>query len=366
MNSSSKALCVVLMGAAMTAGAAHLEDTVATVNGTPILLSDYQKEIDEVMDYWRKAMPAAAADPTHVRKLRETTLEQLVDREVLFQEGTKLKVKVRERDIDNGVAEVKDRFAKDDEGNPVPDADSEAAFAKKLKAMGLSYEQFRERLSKQIMARKVVEEAVKAKVAPPAEKAVKDYFDRLRTFLVSGATEPPKGMADDEGQAFLEIAGQIKAMTSERVRVSRILFRFSPANSSREKKRALAVAQVTRRRLLDGASNFALVAKEESEEAEYAARGGDIGFLVRGVAPPDFEKAAFSLPVGEISQPIETEVGYFIIRVQEKRAAEEPDFDKFKDELSKAMMNMAYQKELESYVKSLKAQAVIERNLPPL
>jgi parvulin-like peptidyl-prolyl isomerase len=366
MNSSSKVLCVVLMGLAAAASGKVLEDTVAVVNGTPILLSDYQKEIDEVMDYWRKAMPAAAADPAHVRKLRETTLEQLVDREVLYQEGTKLKVKVRERDIDNGVAEVKDRFAKDDEGNPVSEADAEAAFAKKLKAMGLTYEQFRDRLSRQIMARKVVEEAVKAKVMPPADKDVRDYFDRLRTYMVSGATEPPKGMSEEESQAFLEIAGQIKAMTSERVRVSRILFRFSPANSSREKKRALAAATEVRKRLINGATNFAEVARDVSEEAEYAAHGGDIGFLVHGVAPPDFEKSAFSLPVGEISQPIETEVGYFIIRVQEKRASEEPDFDKFKDELSKAMMNMSYQKELEAYVKSLKAQAVIERNLPPL
>jgi parvulin-like peptidyl-prolyl isomerase len=357
----------MLMGlAAAASGKALEEDTVAVVNGTPILLSDYQKEIDEVMDYWRKAMPAAAADPAHMRKLRETTLEQLVDREVLFQEGSKLKVKVRERDIDNGVAEVKERFSKDDEGNPVGEADAEASFARKLKAMGLSYEQFRDRLSKQIMARKVVEETVKAKVLPPAEKEVKDYFERLKAFIVSGATEPPKGMSDDEGQAFLEISGQIKAMTSERVRVSRVLFRFSPVNSSREKRRALAAATEVRKRLLEGSTNFATVAKEVSEEAEYAARGGDIGFLVRGVAPPDFEKSAFSLPVGEISQPIETEVGYFILRVQEKRAAEEPDFEKFKDELSKAMMNMSYQRELETYVKGLKASAVITRNLPPL
>jgi parvulin-like peptidyl-prolyl isomerase len=310
-------------------------------------------------------MPAAAADPAHVRKLRETTLEQLVDREVLYQEGTKLKIRVRERDIDNGVAEVKGRFAKDDEGNPVPEGEAEAQFAKKLKGMGLSYEQFRDRLSKQIMARKVVEEAVRAKIAPPPEQEVRGYFDRLKSFIVSGASEPPKGMDEEEGQAFLEIAGQIRAMSSERVRVSRILFRFSPANSSREHKRALAAAAETRRRLLEGTTNFAAMARELSEEGEYAARGGDIGFLIRGVAPPDFEKAAFSLPVGEVSEPIETEVGYFIIRVQEKRAAEPPDFEKFKDELAKAMTNIAYQKELEAYVKSLKASAVIERHLPP-
>ncbi|MFA6003979.1 MAG: peptidylprolyl isomerase, partial [Elusimicrobiota bacterium] len=259
-----------------------------------------------------------------------------------------------------------ERFKKDEEGKPVSEAEAEAAFAKKLRAMGLNLGQFRERLSRQIMARKVVDEAVKARIKPPEEKAVREYFDRLKAFMVRGSTEPPKDLPEEEGQAFLEIAGQMRAMTSERVRVSRILIRFSPAASPREKQRALKAAQEARAKVLEPKAVFSDVARDLSEEPEYAARGGDIGFLVRGVAPPDFEKTAFSLPVGEISELVETEVGYFILRVQEKRASEEPDFDKFKEELGRAMMNISYQKELEAYVKSIKAQAIIERNLPPL
>lgn len=366
MNSSSRFLLAAMLAWPGAAQAKVMEDTVAVVNGTPILLSEFQKEIEEVMDYWRRAMPVAAADPSHVRKLRESTLEQLIDREVLYQEGNKLKLKVRERDIDNGVVEVKERFGKDEEGKPVSEAAAEAAFGDRLKAMGLTYPQFRERLSRQIMARKVVEEAVKGRLKTPDEKEVKEYFERLKAFIVSGATEPPKGLGEEEGQAFLEIAQQVKAMTSERVKVSRILVRFSAAASSREKKRALDAALTIRRQLLGGATNFAEVARAVSEEPDYAARGGDIGFLIRGVAPPEFEKAAFSLPVGDISEPVETEIGYYLVRVQEKRASEEPELDKFKEELSRAMMNINYQKELEAYVKSLKAQAVIERSLPLL
>ncbi|MDD5656313.1 MAG: peptidylprolyl isomerase [Elusimicrobia bacterium] len=367
MNNSSKAfLAAALLAAPGAAQAKVMEDTVAVVNGTPVLLSDYQKEMNEVLDYWRKAMPAAAADPAHLRKLKEGTLEQLIDREILFQEGSKLKLKVRERDIDNGVAEVKERFAKDDEGKALSEAEAEAAFRGKLSGMGLNYAQFRERLSRQIMARKVVDENVRARLQPPAETEVRAYFDRIKAYNASGSSEPPKGMAEDEAAAFMEIAGQIKAMSSERVRVSRVLFRFSPAGSSLEKKRALEAAQAVRRTLQDGTVSFADAARERSEEAEYASRGGDIGYLVRGVAPPEFEKAAFTLAVGEISEPIETDIGYFILRVQEKRAPEAPEFDKFKDELARALTNISFQKELESYVKGLKAQAVIERNLPTL
>ena len=72
--------------------------------------------------------------------------------------------------------------------------------------------------------------------------------------------------------------------------------------------------------------------------------------------------AALRDPVGEISEPLSTEIGYNIIRVSEKRASEPPDFDRFKEEIAKFMVNMNFQKELEKFVKALKAKAVIERN----
>ena len=116
------------------------------VNGSPILLSEYQKEANTAMEYWAKTNPSAMADPANLRKLKESTLEQLIDRELLIQEGTKLKLKVREREIDNAVDEIKARFKKDDHGNALSEADAEAAFAQQLKGEGLDFGKFRERL----------------------------------------------------------------------------------------------------------------------------------------------------------------------------------------------------------------------------
>ncbi len=345
-----------------SAEAKVMEDTVAVVNGTPILLSEYQKELGEATEYWTRAMPAAMSDPAHLKKLREGVLEQLIDREVLYQEGVKQKIKVRERDIENGVAEIKARFAKDETGKPLGETEAEAAFNKQLKNLGITYAQFRERLGRQIMARKVIEESVRQRLKTPEEKEVRAYFDKIKSYLASSSTEPPKGMEDEPAMAFLEISRQIQAMSSERVRVSRILVKFSPGATAAEKKRALKTASAIKKRLDEGAS-FSDVAREESEDPESAARGGDIGYVVRGVAPPEFEKAAFALAVGDVGEPIETEIGYNIIRVQEKRAAEAPDFDRFKEELSRFMANMNYTRELEAYVKSIKAKAVIERSL---
>jgi len=362
MNSFVKALAAVLLLAAPIA-AKLLEDTVAVVNGTPILLSEYQKEAATAMDYWSKTNPVAMADPANLRKLRESTLEQLIDRELLIQEGAKMKLKVREREIDNAIDEIKARFKKDERGNPLSEADAEAAFAQQLKGEGLDFAKFRERLSHQILARKTIDEAVKAKMVPPTEEETRAYFDKVVSYLESKSTDTPKGMDEEDGMALREVAGQVKALSSERVRVQRVLIRLSPGASENEKKRALKTAEAVKKRL-DAGEDFAVVAKEDSEDPESAARGGDLGYVLRGVAPPELEKAAFALGVGDTSGVIYTEPGYNIIRVTEKRAADKPEYDKFKEELSNFLGGATFQKKIEAFVKGLRDKATIERNLP--
>ncbi len=364
MNSSGRLLAVAALFSWGAASARVMEDTVAVVNGAPVLLSEYQKEFSTALEFWSRAEPEAVRDPALVRRLRESTLEQLIDREVLYQEGGKQKIKVRERDLENGIREVKQRFLRDEAGAELAETEAEAAFQRQLKADGLSYDQFKERLGKQIMARKLLETAVRPRVRPPEEKELAAYFERIKGFIVSGSTGSLRDLGEEEAAAFRQVAQQVKALSSERVRVSQILVKFSPRASETEKKRARRTALEIRQRLLEGTSSFAEVARAESEDPASAGRGGDSGYVLKGMAPPQFERAAFSLPVGELSEPIETELGYHVIKVQEKRAAETPEFDRFKDDLAKFMLEMSYQKELEAYVKSLKAKAVIERHLP--
>ena len=97
MNSFSRAglAVIAVTGAACVLRAAMMEGTVAMVNSTPIMLSEYQKQLAIAIDYWRRAEPEAMQDPANVKKLRESTLEELINRELLHQEGTKKKLKVR-------------------------------------------------------------------------------------------------------------------------------------------------------------------------------------------------------------------------------------------------------------------------------
>ena len=84
-------------------------------------------------------------------------------------------------------------------------------------------------------------------------------------------------------------------------------------------EQALAKAQEIRKKLQAG-EDFAKLAKEESDDTGSGGNGGDLGTFGRGQMVPEFDKAVFSLPVNEVSEPIKTQFGYHIIQVTKRDA----------------------------------------------
>jgi parvulin-like peptidyl-prolyl isomerase len=74
------------------------------------------------------------------------------------------------------------------------------------------------------------------------------------------------------------------------------------------------------RQLLEG-GDFAALAREHSQDTGSALNGGDLGFFGRGRMVPEFEEAAFTTPVGQISEPIQTRYGWHIIQPLERRTS---------------------------------------------
>jgi peptidyl-prolyl cis-trans isomerase C len=89
-----------------------------------------------------------------------------------------------------------------------------------------------------------------------------------------------------------------------------------------------AEAKEVKERLLKG-EDFATVAKEKSKDP--SAEGGDLGFFGRGQMLKPFEDAAFALKEGELSDPVQTQFGWHIIKVEEKRTRPLPTYDQVKD-----------------------------------
>ena len=95
---------------------------------------------------------------------------------------------------------------------------------------------------------------------------------------------------------------------------------------------ALSRAEALRERILGGEA-FENVAREASQDPGSADLGGDLGYGGRGIWVPPFEEAVFSLPVGELSEPIRSEFGFHLIRVAEVRESRTRSFEEVRDEL---------------------------------
>lgn len=124
-----------------------------------------------------------------------------------------------------------------------------------------------------------------------------------------------------------------------------------------------AVAQDIYEQLLAGA-DFAELASEHSMDLNNKDQGGDLDWFGRGVMVPEFEEAAFALEVGEISPPVQTQFGYHIIQLIDRRAASTPTLDDIKDEVRDAYIAEQESERFSEWYDDLYAASEIEITEP--
>ena len=107
---------------------------------------------------------------------------------------------------------------------------------------------------------------------------------------------------------------------------------------------------------LDKGADFADLAKKKSKDPG-ASDGGDLGFFTKDQMVPEFSQAAFSLEPGKISDPVKSQFGWHIIKVEEKRNRKAPDFEQVKAQIE----NYVTRKAQADYVAKLRAEAKVER-----
>jgi peptidyl-prolyl cis-trans isomerase C len=107
---------------------------------------------------------------------------------------------------------------------------------------------------------------------------------------------------------------------------------------------------------LKNGADFATLAKEKSKDPG-AADGGDLGYFTKDQMVPEFADAAFKLEKGQISDPVKTQFGWHIIKIEDKRIRPTPTFDEVKGQLQNYIARRA-QAEL---VENLRKSAKIER-----
>jgi peptidyl-prolyl cis-trans isomerase C len=324
-----------------------LDRTVATVNDQAIMLSEFEKNAAPILEQFRKTAPQAEQTPEHLADIKKRVLDQMVDDRLLVQEAKKKNIHVSQLEVDDGVKKVRTRFS------------TEAEFNDELKKENMNNDDFRKHIQEQLATIKLIDQEVKAKTPPPSDDEIKTLFDTLDA-IVNDKPIPGSHTAS-ELEELKALAKAVQRRFGERARARHILVRVSPTASKDEKDAAMKKIKEAQAHLKKG-EDFADVAKKYSDDPGSKDRGGDLGYFSRGDMVPAFDKAAFSLDVGQTSDIVTTDFGYHIIQVQEKKAAGKMSLDEIKDDLREYLFQQRGAKRFESYVKDLRSKADIKIN----
>ncbi|MGH7476767.1 MAG: peptidylprolyl isomerase [Longimicrobiales bacterium] len=261
-------------------------DRVAAVAGDSVVL---HSEIEEEILRLRASGQPLPDDPAALEAVRRDLAEQKVQELVLLQAAIADSVVVTEAQVQ---AAVERELARRRQA-----FDSEEAFRAALQTEGLTPSTYRSILEQQFRRTLLIQQYLatvqRERPAPHVtEDEIRDYFESRR--------------------------GQLQE------RPATITFRqvvVSPRASETARAAALAEARAILEELREGA-DFAELARRHSDEPGAAERGGDLGWFRRGEMVQQFEEVAFAMPVGAVSEPVETPFGIHIIKVEKVRGPE--------------------------------------------
>ncbi|MEZ4456156.1 MAG: peptidylprolyl isomerase [Gemmatimonadales bacterium] len=265
-------------------------DRIVAVVGTRAILAS------EVLERFQVELGGRTppTDQKVLKQMQGTILKSLVDEELVVQAAQKdTLIKVTDEEVTRSVDELY--------RNVRSKLGSDEAFRKQLDETGFqTLEEWRSFTADQQRRRflrdrfwQLLQQQQKVKDLPPTDAEVRDYFDQNRGSL------PPR---------------------SEAVSFDQIV--ITPTPSATAKAEALRVIDSILVELRNGA-DFAAAARRFSMDPASREAGGSLNWIRRGQGyDPKFEAAAFSLRVGQVSDPVETSFGYHLIQVERAQPAE--------------------------------------------
>ncbi len=131
-------------------------------------------------------------------------------------------------------------------------------------------------------------------------------------------------------------AQKLEEKVVEKVSAKHILIAVDQGASDEDVNKAKDKANEVIKKINEGA-DFTEVAKEYSDDPSVSQNGGDLGYFSRGMMVPDFEKAAFALNIGQISEPVRTDYGWHVIKVEGKTGSVKSSFSDWLEEQKKQM-----------------------------
>ena len=350
-----------VLGVCLAAGAQAkvVESSVASVNGRPVLSSEYDNYYQGIIEQYQATAPQFLEQPYAKDMLGKEVLKELISKELLYQAAEEAKIQVKDSEIDNGINEIKTRFIIDEKGQQDPKG-ADKRFNEALKKQHMSLKAYKNKIKKDISVKKLLEAQVQASVKPVEEADVKALYANVEAVL-KNKTKALKALEKEDPAKLREaqlIAAKLKQLTAEQVRVGHIYLAATKDMPADEAKQKEELAKKIKKEL-DSGMDFSAAVKQYTEDKAALVSGGDM-ILIKGIAPKEVDAAAFSLAVGKTSAPIKTEVGWHIIKVKEKRAEKEIGYEDIARDLAQYVAQQKIQTAMLEYVNGLADKADIK------
>jgi peptidyl-prolyl cis-trans isomerase C len=287
----------------------------AMVNGTAIPMSEVELAVKNTAI---RMGVLGTPDQSLMDRLGPQIVNQLIAGEVLYQEAVKQGYTAAGEKVDESFNSLAGQFPSREEFNT------------EMEKRGYTESSLKASMRKQITIQAFLDETIASKTSVTEQEA-RSFFD-----------ENPDRFSQE---------AQVKA--------SHILINAPSEAPQEEKDKALKRAREITELARGEGADFAALAKEHSEGPS-GPSGGDLGFFGRGRMVKPFEEAAFSMKVGEISDPVLTQFGYHVIKVTDRQAGKTMSFEEVKDNLMAGLKNDKVNRMVNDRIKELSEKAEIE------
>ena len=292
---------------------AQLPAVLARVNGEDVTRTEFEEFVQNLEGRAGGPVPAEQRDQVY-----RGVLDQIVGYKLLLQESRARKVAIPDADVDARVGEIRKQFP------------SEDVFMQMLIQRKMTLEQIRNDARQDMAIAKLIETEIAAKAAVKPEQ-IQDFY----------AKNPDQFKQD------------------ERVRASHILIAFPEKADAAAKAQARTKADQVLKDVKAG-KDFAALAKQHSQDPGSAVNGGDLGFFQKGQMVGPFNDVAFTLAPGAVSDVVETQFGYHIIKVAEKQPSRTIPLEEVRPQVEQYLQNQNREQETEAFVKSLRSKGKVE------
>ena len=272
--------------------------------------------------------------------IKDRVVNELIVKSLLNQEIEKRGITVTNKDVDDAVKDIIDKVGSKEQLDAL------------LKQNGISNSQFKKDLKEEVKMRKLATELGSSSVSDAEAKKFYNeninkfkHHDKVRAshiLITVNPKEIEEVIKSDPNNKNMDEA-TVKAKVNEEIQ-------------AKEAKANQLLAEAKK-----DPTQFAKLAKENSEDTATANKGGDLGFFAAKEMVPEFSKAAFSMRPNTISdKPVKTQFGYHIIMVTDRSAAGQDPFEKVKANIKAYLENQKQIELIDKLTESLKKSAKIE------